>query len=96
MSAGLVSIFNDKDSNHTRTLRAEIDAMPGKSNLKYDPQINEGEVSLSVADYFESVKLIPTFSFMIHLATKASLGLSFEVSSRTGGPTVSFSLITPA
>ena len=64
VSAGLVSIFNDKDSNHTRTLRAEIDAMPGKSNLKYDPQINEGEVSLSVADYFESAKLIPTFSFI--------------------------------
>jgi three-Cys-motif partner protein len=64
VSAGLVSIFNDKDSNHTRTLRAEIDAMPGRSKLKHDPQINEGEVGLSVADYFESVKLIPTFSFI--------------------------------
>ncbi|WP_291573779.1 three-Cys-motif partner protein TcmP [Bradyrhizobium sp.] len=64
VSAGLVSIFNDKDSNHTRTLRAEIDAMAGRSNLKHDPQINEGEVGFSVADYFESVRLIPTFSFI--------------------------------
>lgn len=64
VSAGLVSIFNDKDSNHTKTLRAEIDAMPGRANLRHDPQINEGEVSRSVAEYFESVRLIPTFSFI--------------------------------
>ena len=39
VSAGLVSMFNDKDTNHTKTLRAEIAAMPGKSNLKHEPQI---------------------------------------------------------
>lgn len=64
VSAGLVSMFNDKDTNHTKTLRAEIAAMPGKSNLKYEPQIFEGEVGRSIADYFESVKLAPTFSFI--------------------------------
>jgi three-Cys-motif partner protein len=64
VSAGLVSMFNDKDTNHTKTLRAEIAAMPGKSNLKHEPQIYEGEVGRPIADYFESVRLVPTFSFI--------------------------------
>src|SRR5436190_1108248 len=64
VSAGLVSMFNDKDTNHTKTLRAEIAAMPGKSNLKYEPQIFEGEIGRPIADYFESVRLVPTFSFI--------------------------------
>src|SRR5215211_2011255 len=64
VAGGLVSIFNDMDGNHTKTLRAEIDALPGKSGLKHDPQIYEGEVDRSIADYFEKTKLIPTFSFI--------------------------------
>ncbi len=64
VAAGLVSIFNDMDENHTKTLRKEIDALSGKSNLKFDPQIYEGEVNASIADYFEKTKLIPTFSFI--------------------------------
>jgi three-Cys-motif partner protein len=64
VAAGLVSLFNDMDGNHTKTLRKEIDALPGRSSLKYDPQIYEGEVNRSIADYFEKTKLIPTFSFI--------------------------------
>jgi three-Cys-motif partner protein len=64
VAAALVSIFNDMDENHTTTLRKEIGALPGKSSLKYDPEIYEGEVNRSIADYFEKTKLIPTFSFI--------------------------------
>jgi three-Cys-motif partner protein len=64
VAAGLVSLFNDMDENHTKTLRKEIDLLPGRSSLKYDPQIYEGEVNRSIADYFEKTKLIPTFSFI--------------------------------
>lgn len=61
---GLVSIFNDMDGNHTSALRAEIDALPGIETLKHRPQIYEGPVGPPIADYFNGVRLIPTFSFI--------------------------------
>ena len=61
---GLVSIFNDMDANHTSALRAEIDALQDISKLKYRPNIYEGPVGPPIADYFNSERLIPTFSFI--------------------------------
>jgi three-Cys-motif partner protein len=64
LRAGLVSIFNDQDENHTRTLEKEIHSLPGIEMLKHKPQVYTGEINRSAADYFESTKLIATFSFI--------------------------------
>lgn len=60
----LVSIFNDGDENHSQTLENEIKQLPDIEKLKHQPQIRTGEVGKEIAEYFESVKLIPTFSFI--------------------------------
>jgi three-Cys-motif partner protein len=60
----LVSIFNDADENHTATLAREIATLPGVNTLKYPPDVRTGEVGRPVAEYFENVRLIPTFSFI--------------------------------
>ena len=73
---GLVSIFNDANENHTSTLRAEINALPDIASLKYQPQILENQVGRPVAEYFESVKLVPTFSFIDPFGYK---GLSWSL-----------------
>jgi three-Cys-motif partner protein len=76
VAAALVSIFNDMDENHTKTLRKEIEALPGRTSLKYDPQIYEGQVDRSISDYFEKTKLVPTFSFIDPFGYK---GLSWSL-----------------
>ena len=76
VAAALVSIFNDMDENHTKTLRKEIEALPGRTSLKYDPQIYEGQVDRSISDYFEKTKLVPTFSFVDPFGYK---GLSWSL-----------------
>jgi len=57
-------IFNDADENHTATLAREIAKLPGVNTLKYPPDVRTGEVGRPVAEYFENVRLIPTFSFI--------------------------------
>jgi three-Cys-motif partner protein len=61
---GLVSIFNDYDEDHTRTLETEIAKLPDIALLKHKPQVNTGQIDRDVGTYFESVKLIPAFSFI--------------------------------
>jgi three-Cys-motif partner protein len=61
---GLVSIFNDHDENHTQTLEREIAKVPGVDRFKHKPMVYIGEIDRSAAEYFESVRLIPTFSFI--------------------------------
>ena len=60
----LVSVFNDYDENHTRTLETEIAKLPEIDRLKYKPEVQTGQIDRDVATYFESKRLIPTFSFI--------------------------------
>jgi len=60
----LVSVFNDKDENNTRTLEEEIDQLNGIENLKYKPQVMNNEVGTEIADSFEKTGLIPTLFFV--------------------------------
>lgn len=61
---GLVSVFNDEDENHTETLEAEIDKLPGIDQLKHKPSVYRGSIDDSAADFFGKTKLIPTFFFI--------------------------------
>jgi three-Cys-motif partner protein len=73
---GLVALFNDLDENHTATLEMEIAALRGVESLKYKPEISTGKIDLASAEYFERMKLIPTFSFIDPFGYK---GLSWSL-----------------
>ncbi len=60
----VVTLFNDADENHTATLQGEIDKLPGIDSLKHKPDVRTGEVGKPIADYFNSINLIPAFSFI--------------------------------
>lgn len=60
----LVTIFNDKDDNNTRTLEAELKKLPGIKNLKYQPDVMNKEVGENIVRMFEKINLVPTFFFV--------------------------------
>jgi three-Cys-motif partner protein len=61
---GLVSIFNDDDEDHTQTLENEIAQLPGIANFKNKPHVYTGQINRTAAEYFQSTKMIPAFSFI--------------------------------
>lgn len=60
----LVTHFNDKDENHSRSLEDEISKLPGIESLKYAPQVHNEEVGTKMVDMFEGLNLIPTLFFV--------------------------------
>jgi three-Cys-motif partner protein len=72
----LVTMFNDEDPNHSQNLESEIAKLPGIDTLKFKPQISTGSVGAGIAASLQSMKLIPTFSFIDPFGYKGlSLGL---------------------
>lgn len=64
ISQMLVAFFNDVDKNLTDTLQAEIDKLNGIEKLKYRPQVLCGEVDRDAEAFFNSTRLIPSFTFV--------------------------------
>jgi three-Cys-motif partner protein len=60
----LVTIFNDRDSNNTRTLESQISQIPGISKLRFPPRVYNEEVSDRIAKLFEETRLAPTLFFV--------------------------------
>ena len=60
----LVSIFNDKDDNNTRSLQEAIKNLPGIDSLRYKPKVHRQEVGSEIVKLFEQMKMIPTFFFV--------------------------------
>jgi len=60
----LVTIFNDKDSDHSHSLEQEIRQLPGINHLRYPPQVYNYEIGTEIIKEFESMSLIPTFFFV--------------------------------
>jgi three-Cys-motif partner protein len=60
----LVSIFNDKDENNTRSLEEAIENLPGIDTLRYPPQIRNQEIGSEIVKMFDQMRLIPTFFFV--------------------------------
>ncbi len=60
----LVSIFNDKDENNTRSLQEAIDKLPGIETLRYQPRVHNREVGTEIVKMFEEKRIIPTFFFV--------------------------------
>lgn len=64
ISGALVALFNDMDQNKTKTLQAEINALPGIEKLKNPPTVNCNTVDKDAEEYFAKTKLIPSFTFL--------------------------------
>ena len=76
MRGCLVTIFNDEDPEHSKSLASEIAKLPGIETLKYRPEVQTGNVGNAVAENLKAVRLIPTFSFIDPFGYKGlSLGL---------------------
>lgn len=60
----LVTIFNDKDENNTRSLQQAIDNLPGVDSLRYKPKVRQREIGTEIVKLFEEMKMIPTFFFV--------------------------------
>ena len=60
----LVSKFNDKNSDNSRSLQTAIAEIPGLETLKYQPQVFNDEVGETIVKTFEQMKLIPTLFFV--------------------------------
>jgi three-Cys-motif partner protein len=72
----LVTMFNDEDPEHITNLESEIAKLPGIETLKYKPDISTGSVGAGIAASLQSMKLVPTFSFIDPFGYKGlSLGL---------------------
>jgi three-Cys-motif partner protein len=60
----LVTLFNDKDKDNSRSLEKAIAEIPGIETLKYKPQVNNEEVGEEIVKMFEGMTLVPTLFFV--------------------------------
>jgi three-Cys-motif partner protein len=60
----LVTLFNDKDENNSRSLEEVITNIPGIESLKYAPQIDNNEVGEEIVKRFEKMSLVPSLFFV--------------------------------
>jgi three-Cys-motif partner protein len=76
LASMLVTLLNDRDSGKASTLQEEIDKLPGIGNLRYRPVVSCGEIDEEAENYFDQVKLVPSFSFIDPFGYK---GLSLKI-----------------
>lgn len=60
----LVTVFNDRNSDHSRTLETAIASLPGIDTLRHKPRVNNYEVGDEIVKQFEQMSLIPTLFFV--------------------------------
>jgi three-Cys-motif partner protein len=75
-SQRLITIFNDADEKHVKTLQKAIESFPGIEKLAYPPEIWNEEVGTGIAKTFEETHTIPLLAFIDPWGYKGlSLGL---------------------
>jgi len=60
----LVTLFNDSNKSNTERLQSEINKLPGIEKLKHKPKVTCGKIDEDIAEYFNKINLIPSFSFL--------------------------------
>jgi len=60
----LVTVFNDCNSDHSRTLETAIAALPGIGTLRYKPRVQNYEVGDDIVKQFEQMSFVPTLFFV--------------------------------
>jgi len=66
----LVTLFNDRDANSSRSLEAAIKSLPGIEKLKYAPRVMNQEIGTEIVKRFEEMRLILRCSLSIRGVTK--------------------------
>lgn len=76
MRRSLTTLFNDANSEHARTLKDEIESLPGVDQLAHKPRIETEEVGEKIVGMFKAWAAIPTLFFVDPWGYKGlSLGL---------------------
>jgi three-Cys-motif partner protein len=60
----LVTLFNDKDENNSRSLEQAIKELVGVEKLKHKPQVMNEEVGTKLVKMFQQMRLIPALFFV--------------------------------
>lgn len=60
----LVTMFNDKNDDNSKSLENAINALQGIKTLKYPPQVYNFEVGDQIVKMFRQMKLVPTLFFV--------------------------------
>lgn len=60
----LVTVFNDRNDDHSRTLENAITTLPGVDTLRYKPRVHNYEVGDEIVKQFEQMSLVPTLFFV--------------------------------
>jgi three-Cys-motif partner protein len=60
----LVTIFNDIDSDNSRSLEEAIRSVPGVDGLRYDPLVMNADVGTEIVAMFDKMNLVPTLFFV--------------------------------
>ena len=60
----LVTLFNDGDSNFSRSLEAAIKELPDIDKLKYPPRVMNQEIGTEIVKRFGEMRLVPTLFFV--------------------------------
>ncbi len=64
MAQMLVAHFNDAEEGSIAHLREEVENLPGTERLAHRPLLTCVQVDDEAADFFNQVRLVPTFSFI--------------------------------
>jgi three-Cys-motif partner protein len=64
MRRRLVTIFNDKNSDNSKSLEEAIESLPGIEKLKYMPSVENEEVGEKIVAMFHKMRLVPTLFFV--------------------------------
>lgn len=60
----LVTVFNDRNSDHSKSLETAIATVKGVDSLRHKPQVNNYEVGDEIVKQFEQMSLVPTLFFV--------------------------------
>jgi three-Cys-motif partner protein len=60
----LVTVFNDKNEDHSYSLQQAINALPGIEELKHQPTVRNYEVGKEIVAIFSQMCLVPTLFFV--------------------------------
>ena len=64
LAEALVTVFNDKDEAHCRSLETAIAGIPGIDDLRHKPIVRNDEVGDRIVGAFEAARLVPTLCFI--------------------------------
>ncbi len=64
MRQRLVTLFNDKDEDNSKSLETAINNIKGITQLRYKPKVQNNEIGDNIVSQFEAMRLIPTLFFV--------------------------------